>query len=92
MRLDAYAHSSRLAVASVRYGPGLACIGVTVRVETDDTGSGTVWTVLLDRPGARNAVDGPTAQALADAFRDFEASDAAVAVLAGAGGTAARSV
>jgi enoyl-CoA hydratase len=47
-----------------------------------------VWTVIIDRPEARNAVDGPTAQALADAFRAFEAEDsAAVAVLWGAGGT-----
>jgi enoyl-CoA hydratase len=36
----------------------------------------------------RNAVDGPTAQALADAFRRFDAdADLAVAVLTGAGGT-----
>jgi enoyl-CoA hydratase len=57
---------------------------VTVRIER----SGPVWTVLIDRPEARNAVDGPTAQALADAFRAFDADDsAAVAVLAGAGGT-----
>lgn len=47
-----------------------------------------VTTVILDRPPARNAVDGPTARALADAFRAFEADpDAAVAVLCGAGGT-----
>ncbi len=47
-----------------------------------------VTTVILDRPQARNAVDGPTAQALADAFRAFEADpEAAVAVLCGAGGT-----
>ncbi|MFI7578756.1 crotonase/enoyl-CoA hydratase family protein [Micromonospora sp. NPDC049497] len=47
-----------------------------------------VTTVILDRPAARNAVDGPTARALADAFRAFEADqDAAVAVLWGAGGT-----
>jgi enoyl-CoA hydratase len=42
----------------------------------------------LDRPQVRNAVDGPTAAALADAFRDFDADrDAAAAVLYGAGGT-----
>jgi enoyl-CoA hydratase len=46
-----------------------------------------VWTVVLDRPEARNAVDGPAALALADAFRSFDADDAAaVAVLCGAGG------
>src|SRR4051794_8994813 len=55
-----------------------------VRVERN----GPVTTVVLDRPAARNAVDGPTAAALADAFRAFEADDGqAVAVLWGAGGT-----
>jgi enoyl-CoA hydratase len=55
-----------------------------VRVERD----GPVTTVTLDRPERRNAVDGPTAAALADAFRAFDADDeAAVAVLHGAGGT-----
>jgi enoyl-CoA hydratase len=50
--------------------------------------SGPVTTVILDRPEARNAVDGPTAAALADAFRDFDADESAhVAVLWGAGGT-----
>ena len=48
---------------------------------------GAVFTVVLHRPEVRNAVDGPTANALADAFRAFEASDAAVAVLWGEGGT-----
>lgn len=50
--------------------------------------SGPVTTVRLSRPHARNAVDGPTAAALADAFRAFDADpDAAVAVLHGDGGT-----
>lgn len=54
----------------------------TVRVER----SGPVTTVLLNRPEARNAVDGPTAGALADAFRSFDADPSArVAVLAGVG-------
>ena len=57
---------------------------MTVRSER----SGAVTTVILDRPHARNAVDGPTAQALADAFRAFDADDSqAVAVLYGDGGT-----
>ena len=48
---------------------------------------GPVTTVLLSRPQRRNAVDGPTARALADAFRAFDADDeAAVAVLHGEGG------
>jgi enoyl-CoA hydratase len=43
--------------------------------------------VTIDRPEARNAVDRPTAEALADAFRSFEADDALdVAILTGAGG------
>ncbi|MFR9753032.1 crotonase/enoyl-CoA hydratase family protein [Nocardia sp. 004] len=50
--------------------------------------NGPVTTVILHRPEARNAVDGPTAAALADAFRAFDADpDAAVAVLWGDGGT-----
>ena len=50
--------------------------------------SGPVWTVVLDRPSARNAVDRSTATALAEAFQAFDAApDAAVAVLWGAGGT-----
>jgi enoyl-CoA hydratase len=60
---------------------------VTVRVERGGTG-GEVVTVVIDRPEARNAVDGPTAAALAGAFRTFDADDTArVAVLCGAGGT-----
>ncbi len=49
---------------------------------------GPVTVVTIDRPEVRNAVDGPTAAALANAFRAFEADDASpVAVLTGAGGT-----
>ena len=49
---------------------------------------GRVCTVILDRPEVRNAVDRPTASALADAFRDFDADDGlSAAVLWGAGGT-----
>ena len=47
---------------------------------------GPVWIVTIDRPAVRNAVDGPTAAALADAFRAFEADAALkVAILTGAG-------
>ena len=50
--------------------------------------SGPVTTVVLDRPEARNAVDRQTADALAGAFRAFDADEEAlVAVLWGAGGT-----
>ena len=46
-----------------------------------------ITTVVLARPDVRNAIDRDTAQALADAFRAFEADDEAhVAVLAGAHG------
>lgn len=45
---------------------------------------GPVTTVTLNRPDRRNAVDPETAAALHAAFLAFEASDAAVAVLAGA--------
>ncbi|MFD7711940.1 crotonase/enoyl-CoA hydratase family protein [Streptomyces sp. NPDC059785] len=49
---------------------------------------GHVTTVVLSRPAARNAVDGPTAAELAAAFRAFEADGTArVAVLWGEGGT-----
>ncbi|MEQ1569489.1 MAG: crotonase/enoyl-CoA hydratase family protein [Myxococcota bacterium] len=49
---------------------------------------GPVTTVILDRPAVRNAVDRPTAEALADAFRAFDADPAqSVAVLWGRGGT-----
>jgi len=55
----------------------------SVRVERD----GPVTTVILDRPEVRNAVDRPTATALADAFLAFDADkEAKVAVLWGAGG------
>lgn len=48
--------------------------------------SGPVYTVLLNRPAVRNAVDAPTAAALAEAFREFDADDEAlVAVLTGVG-------
>ena len=43
--------------------------------------------MTIDRPEVRNAVDGPTARALADAFRAFDAdATARVAILTGAGG------
>ena len=57
---------------------------MTVRTERH----GSVLVVTIDRPEARNAVDRPTAQRLADAFRAFDIdNDVAVAVLTGAGGT-----
>jgi enoyl-CoA hydratase len=55
-----------------------------VRVEQD----GPVTAVILSRPERRNAVDRPTADALAEAFAAFEHdATASVAVLWGEGGT-----
>src|SRR6187399_2065395 len=49
---------------------------------------GPVTLVVIDRPAARNAVDRETAEALADAFRAFDADDEArVGVLYGDHGT-----
>ncbi len=57
---------------------------MTVEVST----AGSVMTVVIDRPQARNAVDRPTAALLAQAFRDFDDDPGlSVAVLSGAGGT-----
>ena len=54
-----------------------------VRYETDDR----IAILTINRPEVRNAVDRPTAEALADAFRRFDSDDdLAVAVLTGAGG------
>ncbi|HSR26217.1 MAG TPA: enoyl-CoA hydratase-related protein, partial [Candidatus Eisenbacteria bacterium] len=56
---------------------------MAIRMERSDM----VATIVIDRPEARNAVDGPAARALVDAFREFEADDSLrVAVLWGAGG------
>src|SRR6266446_4645589 len=56
---------------------------MTVKIEK----SGPVWTVIHDRPEARNAMDPESANALTRAFLEFDADDAArVAVLYGAGG------
>ncbi|MBI3215992.1 MAG: crotonase/enoyl-CoA hydratase family protein [Mycobacterium sp.] len=55
-----------------------------VRVERN----GPVTTVIMNRPQARNAVNGPAAAELFAAFSDFDADDSAsVAVLWGDGGT-----
>ena len=47
-----------------------------------------VLVVIINRPEVRNAVNGATAQALADAFREFDSNQRfSVAILTGAGGT-----
>ena len=57
---------------------------MTIHYELD----GPVAVVTIDRPEVANAIDRPTADALADAFRRFDADDdASVAVLTGANGT-----
>lgn len=57
---------------------------MTVRISTD----GPVRIVTIDRPEVRNAVDGPTARLLFDAFVDADRDpDIAVAVLTGSGDT-----
>ncbi|MBW2178949.1 MAG: crotonase/enoyl-CoA hydratase family protein [Deltaproteobacteria bacterium] len=49
---------------------------------------GFVYTVIMDNPEVKNAVDGRTASELADAFRDFENDDGVrAAVLWGSGGS-----
>jgi len=56
---------------------------MTVRIEKD----GSVWTIIHDRPEARNAMDPQSADALTAAFLEFDADrEAAVAVFYGAGG------
>ncbi|NHI92341.1 MAG: crotonase/enoyl-CoA hydratase family protein [Candidatus Lokiarchaeota archaeon] len=46
-----------------------------------------VTTIIMDNPEVKNAVDGPTAAALADAFREFDKdNNARVAVLWGSNG------
>ena len=57
---------------------------MSVRTEKN----GPVTTIILARPHVKNAVDRPTADRLADAFRELEADpDARVGVLFGEGGT-----
>src|SRR2546430_3310494 len=56
---------------------------MTVRIEKD----GPVWTVIHDRPEARNAMDPQSADALTAAFLEFDRDkSASVAVFHGAGG------
>jgi enoyl-CoA hydratase len=56
---------------------------MAIHYDTD----GPIAVVTIDRPEVANAVDRPTAEALAEAFRRFDSDEgAAVAVLTGAGG------
>lgn len=57
---------------------------MTVLVES----VGRILQVVINRPASRNAVDGPTAALLAQAFREFDADDSLdVAILQGSAGT-----
>jgi len=57
-------------------------------MSVDVTRAGTTTIVTINRPAVRNAVDAPTAAALAEAFRSFDAdAGASVAILTGAAGT-----
>lgn len=63
----------------------LETFGPHVRIEARNDG---VATIVLDRPGCKNAVDGPTAAALAAAFERFDEEPGwRAGVLFGAGGT-----
>ena len=56
---------------------------MAVRVEK----SGSVWTLIRSRPEARNAMDPESADALQEAFLEFDRDDSAsVAVIWGEGG------
>ena len=56
---------------------------MTIRYNVQDK----LVVITIDRPAVRNAVDGPTAHALAEAFRRFDADSALdVAILTGANG------
>jgi enoyl-CoA hydratase len=61
---------------------------MTVKVEKN----GLVWTVIHDRPEARNAMDPESADALTRAFLEFDADDAARRRVASNEGDSLRSV
>lgn len=49
---------------------------------------GLIWEIRINRPEKRNAVDGPTGAALANALIDFDQNPISrVAVIHGKGGT-----
>ena len=56
---------------------------MSVSIEKSDD----IWTIIHDRPEARNAMDPESADALVAAFEEFDKSAAKVGVLWGAGGT-----
>ena len=44
---------------------------MTIKVEKEYP----IYTIIIDNPEVKNAVDGPTAKELVDAFRRFEKDD-----------------
>jgi enoyl-CoA hydratase/carnithine racemase len=62
----------------------VAVVGIDRRA---GDGSGRVWTITIERPERRNAVDGVAARALFDALKAFDADEMSrVAVLCGSAG------
>ena len=55
---------------------------MTVEIEKD----GEIWTIIHNRPEARNAMDPVSAEELVVAFKEFDKSHAKVAVFYGEGG------
>jgi enoyl-CoA hydratase len=55
---------------------------MTVEIEKD----GEIWTIIHNRPQARNAMDPVSAEELVVAFKEFDKSNAKVAVFYGEGG------
>ena len=69
--------------AAIGNAPARGNSSMTVRIEKN----GSVWTVIHDRPEARNAMDPASAETLTAAFLEFDADEsAAVAVFYGTGG------
>src|SRR5258706_15512562 len=81
---------ARLEASALSYHGGktpmvIAKEGIRMAVRIEKAGS--VWTVIHDRPEARNAMDPESADALTAAFLEFDANkDASAAVFYGAGG------
>ena len=61
---------------------------MNVKIEKITIKKGKIYTIIIDNPQTRNAVDGPTALELVNAFKTFEKDNSALtAVLWGANGT-----
>jgi enoyl-CoA hydratase len=61
---------------------------MVIKIDKMSLDKGKIYTIIIDNPDVKNAVDGPTALELANVFREFEQDNKAlVAVLWGANGT-----